>query len=254
MRLPFRSGAALSILIAAGVAGAAAWIWIVSERAGRAPCPLALSEADRLVLVTTPTMDGPSATLETFERASPSGPWRRRSGPEPAVVGQAGLGWGFTFRDKAVPGEPLKMEGDQRSPAGIFAIGKSFGFAATDRPDYVQLKPGVQICVDDPASLYYSQIVTRAEAGPEAKGEDMPAIPVYARGLAIDYKTSGAERAGSCIFMHIWKGEGAGTAGCVAAPESSIASLQDFAGKGRAAIAILAEGGKRRFPGCLPGP
>jgi hypothetical protein len=54
--------------------------------------------------------------------------------------------------------------------------------------------------------------------------------------------------------MHIWKGEGAGTAGCVAAPESSIASLQDFTGKGRAAIAILAEGGKRRFPGCLPGP
>ena len=81
----------------------------------------------------------------------------------------------------------------------------------------------------------------------------MPAVPLYARGLVVDYPTSRDEKAGSCIFMQIWKGEGAGTAGCVALPESSVASFQDFSGGGRTAITILAEGGKRRFPGCLPG-
>lgn len=152
-------------------------------------------------------MDGAAATLETFERDSPEATWRYRSGPEPAVVGEAGLGWGFTFRSEAQPGEPLKMEGDKQAPAGIFAIGAPFGFAPTDRPGYMQLKEGVQICIDDPASPDYSQIVARAEAGPEARGEEMAAIPVYERGLVVDYPTSREEKAGSCIFLHIWRGQ-----------------------------------------------
>lgn len=234
----------------AGLAAVAAWV--LPALAGESPCRSQLSAATRLVLVSTPTMDGAAATIETFERVSPKATWRHRSGPEPAVVGEAGLGWGFTFRGQAQAGEPLKMEGDKRAPAGIFAIGAPFGFAPTDRPGYMQLKEGVQICVDDPASPDYSQIVARAEAGPEARGEEMATIPVYERGLVVDYPTSREEKAGSCIFIHVWRGEGLGTSGCVAAPESTVASLQDFARAGKAVIAILPQSAQGRLPGCLP--
>jgi L,D-peptidoglycan transpeptidase YkuD (ErfK/YbiS/YcfS/YnhG family) len=240
----------LAMRVCAALAAAAAWV--LPALAGQPPCPSRLSEAIRLVLISTPTMDDAAATLETFERDSPEAPWRHRSGPEPAVVGEAGLGWGFTFRGKAQPGEPLKMEGDKRAPAGIFAIGAPFGFAATDRPGYMQLKEGVQICVDDPASPDYSQIVARAEAGPEARGEEMATIPVYERGLVVDYPTSREEKAGSCIFSHSWRGEGLGTSGCIAAPESTVASLQDVARAGKTVIAILPQSAQGRFPGCLP--
>ncbi|HSD92534.1 MAG TPA: hypothetical protein VLB11_05850 [Methyloceanibacter sp.] len=215
-------------------------------------CPPAIAEATRLLLVTTPDMDSVDATLTTFARETSAAPWERRSGPEPAVVGKAGLGWGLTFRDKAAPGEPLKLEGDKRTPAGIFAIGAPFGFAADDRPGYLQIKQGVQVCVDDPTSPFYSEIVTLAEAG-GASGEVMAEIPLYERGIVVDYPTSREARSGSCIFIHIWRGKGKGTVGCVAAPEPTVAAMQDFASpEGTSAIAILPETSKTRFPGCLP--
>lgn len=204
------------------------------------------------MLVITPTMNSARATLQTFERAAPDRPWQPRSDPQTAVVGKAGLGWGLTFRDAAAPGEPLKKEGDKRSPAGIFALGPAFGFGASDLPGYVQIKKGVQICVDDPGSPYYSEIVTRAEAGKGVSGENMGAIPLYRHGLVVDYPTSAKAKSGSCIFVHIWRGPGQGTAGCVAAPETAVEDLQDWAGHGGAVIAILPKGAKGRFPSCLP--
>lgn len=144
------------------------------------------------------------------------------------------------------------MEGDKQAPAGIFVIGAPFGFAPTDRPGYMQLKEGVQICIDDPASPDHSQIVARAEAGPEARGEEMAAIPVYERGLVVDYPTSREEKAGSCIFLHIWRGQASAPLGAWRRQNPRIASLQDFARAGKAVIAILPQSAQGRFPGCLP--
>jgi L,D-peptidoglycan transpeptidase YkuD (ErfK/YbiS/YcfS/YnhG family) len=188
-------------------------------------------------------MDSADATLATFVRETSAAPWQQHSGPGPAVVGKAGLGWGLAFRDKAAPGEKLKIEGDKRAPAGIFAVGAPFGFAPGDRPGYLQIEQGVQICVDDPASPFYSQIVTMAEAG-GASGEIMAEIPLYERGIVVDYPTSREARSGSgkATVKAPW-----------AASEATVAALQDFAGsEGKTAIAILPETGKARFPGCLP--
>jgi D-alanyl-D-alanine dipeptidase len=119
-------------------------------------------------------------------------------------------------------------------------------------PDICRSSRACRSGVDDPASPFYSQIVTMAEAG-GASGEIMAEIPLYERGIVVDYPTSREARSGSCIFIHIWQGNGEGTVGCVAAPEATVAALQDFAGsEGKTAIAILPETGKARFPGCLP--
>jgi len=215
-------------------------------------CPAPLAQATKLILVVTPSVDAPDATLATFERSSASTPWRARTDAEPAVVGKKGLGWGFPFRELAANGEPIKAEGDKRSPAGFYRLGQTFGFDANDRPNHLRLESGVHVCVDDLRSPHYNQIVSRAEAGAETSAENMREIPLYRHGIVVDYPTDRAAKAGSCIFVHIWRGAGQGTAGCVALPEASVAWLQDWARAGDAVIALLPETARERFGDCLP--
>lgn len=211
-------------------------------------CPAPLAGASRLVLVTTQGMDRVSAQLRRFERAGPGQPWLALGPSESAVVGRSGLAWGHGFRASAREGEPVKREGDGRSPAGIYRLGRGFGFPATARPGDLVLRPGASLCVDDPASADYNRIVP-LKAG--LKGEDMGAEPLYRRGLVIEYPSDAAARAGSCIFLHVWRSRAQGTAGCLALPEHRVAALQAFAAED-AVIAILPDAARARFPGCLP--
>lgn len=215
-------------------------------------CPPELARATRLVVVTTASMDDLHATLETFERAAPEAPWRRVSAAEPAVVGAAGLGWGGAHARLGSPGDPIKQEGDKRAPAGVFVLGATFGSDASARPGHVQLAPQMHVCVDDVASPHYGRIVTRAEAGAGTSGEEMWRIPVYQRGIIVDYPANAATRSGSCIFVHIWTSPDDGTSGCVAAPEATVARLQDWTSARPAAIAILPASARRRLASCLP--
>jgi L,D-peptidoglycan transpeptidase YkuD (ErfK/YbiS/YcfS/YnhG family) len=215
-------------------------------------CPQALREATRLIVVTTDTMETAVAEIETFERQGREAPWRRRSQAQPAVVGRNGLGWGIEFRRHGEHGGPIKNEGDGRSPAGIYRIGVPFGFAPAPHKRYMELKRDEHVCVDELKSAHYGRIVARSEAGPETSGEEMAAIPVYKRGIVVDYPARAIEKSGSCIFVHIWEGEGIGTSGCVAAPEATVAALQDFADEGKTAIAILPAAARAKASICLP--
>ena len=144
------------------------------------------------------------------------------------------------------------MEGDKRTPAGFFKIGKSFGFGTSDRQDYLRITPGMT-CVSDPRSPEYNTIVMRSDLGRSVRGEDMRSAPDYARGLLIDYPTDRKARAGSCIFMHLQLAGGVSTAGCIALPEPQLQAVQDHA-HGGAVIAILPRPALDRFKGCLPTP
>jgi hypothetical protein len=84
----------------------------------------ALHEAQRLVLVVADSFETEAATLQMFERGA-KGEWQAVSEPERAVVGERGVAWWPTFATYASTGEPLKVEPDLRSPAGIFPLGPS---------------------------------------------------------------------------------------------------------------------------------
>ena len=43
------------------------------------------------------------------------------------MIGRGGMGWSPFFVQLARRGEPIKVEGDKRAPAGIYRIGRSFG-------------------------------------------------------------------------------------------------------------------------------
>src|SRR5512147_1554871 len=81
----------------------------------RAASPL--DGSTQMVLVVTPAWDSTSGSLRRFERDDARGRWRQVGTAVPVVVGRTGIAWdgqlGF-----ARAGEPVKREGDGRSPAG----------------------------------------------------------------------------------------------------------------------------------------
>jgi L,D-peptidoglycan transpeptidase YkuD (ErfK/YbiS/YcfS/YnhG family) len=213
-------------------------------------CPRPIAEASRLVLVTTRSMDTELATMQLFTRRSPNKPWKRVSEAEPAVVGKAGLGWGYPFLDVKEGEEPEKVEGDKRTPAGFFRIGPSFGFAPSRRPGYIEIKSGETVCVEDPSSPFYNTITKRSDIG-SVEADDMRRSALYRSGLFVEYPSDRATRRGSCILIHLWSAPDLGTAGCVGLPEARVRALQDFSQAG-AVLAVLPETALERFASCLP--
>jgi L,D-peptidoglycan transpeptidase YkuD (ErfK/YbiS/YcfS/YnhG family) len=213
-------------------------------------CPAPLGSARRLALVVSPTMSSTTASLRRFERASPDAPWRPVGGPVGVLIGKRGVAWAYTFRDFAKRGEPMKIEGDKRAPAGFFAIGSSFGFAASALPGYLRIAEGTT-CIDDPASPAYNTVTSRASVGWKVHGENMWRVPEYRRGLLVEYPSNREARAGSCIFIHLRLPRKTGTSGCVAVPERQLVTLQNFA-QGGAVLAVLPKQALGRFKSCLP--
>ncbi len=235
---------AAALILAAGP-------FLLSVPAGAQTCPAPLTKALRLMTVTAPAMSSTAATLRLFERDTPAQSWRAVGEAEPAVIGRTGMGWSQFFRHLARTGEPIKVERDKRTPAGVYSVGRSFGTLPSTRRDHINVTPDT-VCVDDPSSPAYNRILSRGQVGPGVHVENMSRmLPMYRRGLVVDYQTDARRMAGSCIFIHVWKSPTTGTAGCVAVPEPRMEALQEFAGSSTA-IAILPEPALERLRGCLP--
>ena len=213
-------------------------------------CPAPLAGARKLVLVTALDMASANATLQRFNRPSPQAPWKADGGPVAALVGHNGMGWAHAFRAYAKDGEPIKVDGDKKAPAGFYRIGRPFGFQPSRLRDYLRLAEGT-VCVDDPHARAYNTITNRAKVGNRVHGENMSRVPDYAHGLVVDYPTDAKARAGSCIFIHAWLPGKTGTAGCVAVRTPAVLKLQDFAQDG-AVLAVLPKQALDRFKECLP--
>lgn len=234
----------------AGVAVAAALAG-VPQQAFAQSCPAPLANATRLVLVTAATMKDTQATMRLYDRTSPGDTWRPRGAIEPAVIGKSGMAWSRFWQQLARRKEPIKVDGDKRAPAGIYSIGRSFGILESSRANYLQVTPDT-ICVDDPSSPAYNTIASRARVGPKVHAENMSqAVPMYRRGLLVNYPTDAKRKAGSCIFIHVWRSSTTGTAGCVAVPEARVEALQDFS-EGGAVLALLPRQALGRLTGCIP--
>ena len=228
-----------------------AFVMLIAPQATWAQsCLEPLASARRLVLVVADTPSSTTATVERFERETPNAPWQLSGGAASAIIGHKGLGWAYAFRGFARNGEPVKVEGDERAPAGFYKIGRSFGFTVSDRANYMRITEGTT-CVDDLSSRAYNTITTRAEVGSKVHGENMWRVPEYARGLLVEYPTNRKARAGSCIFIHLQLPGKTGTSGCIALPEPQLEALQDFSTDG-AVLAVLPRQALSRFKGCLP--
>lgn len=220
----------------------------------RVSCDGVLEGTRQIVVVLADTMNSAEAEIRVYRRddGADAPVWRRVDGPFRAVVGRSGLGWGAGFEALQHDGEPLKREGDKRSPAGFYRLGTNFGLVPQALPGHLRLVKDEHICVDDTGSPHYGKIVSRETAGAETSGEEMADIAVYKRGIVVEYPIDRANKSGSCIFFHIWSGEGEPTVGCVASSEAEIARLQRINADADTAVLIWPRSAMDRLPRCLP--
>lgn len=194
--------------------------------------PGRIDHSTQLIVVTTPSWDAVGGTLQRYERETPADNWHHVGQSISVVVGQRGMGWGIGLAPIAVrrAADPLKHEGDHKSPAGIFSLGTSFGLsparpAAWNMP-YLALNPGIE-CVDDAHSKFYNRVVDRKTVTPDwNSSEHMRSIGKYYRwGIVINQNPENEPQKGSCVFLHVWGGDGEGTEGCTAMDQSQIESI-----------------------------
>jgi D-alanyl-D-alanine dipeptidase len=182
-----------------------------------------------VIVVTTPGWNNVDGTLRRF--AKHDGHWQPVGDKSPIVVGKSGLGWDGITEILSAPAQPIKKEGDGRSPAGIFKITELFGFdpSLDAKLAYRPLTEFIE-CVDDASSQSYNQIVDVKDIPhPDwNSSEKMRTIDVYRLGAVVDYNSPKVPGAGSCIFLHIWKGPGHGTAGCTAMEQASVQEVTSW--------------------------
>jgi L,D-peptidoglycan transpeptidase YkuD (ErfK/YbiS/YcfS/YnhG family) len=204
-----------------------------------ASAPSVLTGAQQLVVVTTPSWNATTGTLRQFERDDDRQAWRPTGAVVPVVVGRTGLAWGDESLASAV-GQPVKHEGDGRSPAGAFPLDTAFGFAPAGelswmRLPYVALQPGSD-CVDDEASAYYNTVVDKAIV-PRVdwnSAEHMREIAQYRLGVIVGYNAAPPRKGrGSCIFLHIWSGPSSTTAGCTALDVGALGAVMHWLDRAR---------------------
>lgn len=189
-----------------------------------------VNRALQLVVFVAPDWNTTSGSLRRFERPSAEAPWTPVGAVVPAVVGRTGLAWS----DSALVsggGQPVKHEGDGKSPAGVFPLDTTFGFASRPemswlRMPYVPLGPGSD-CVDDVASVHYNTVVDRSSMARVdwTSAEHMREVTPYRIGVIVGYNAPPQSGRGSCIFLHIWGGPASSTAGCTALDAGKLEEL-----------------------------
>jgi L,D-peptidoglycan transpeptidase YkuD (ErfK/YbiS/YcfS/YnhG family) len=176
------------------------------------------------LLVLTPDWDAVEGSMFLFERQHIEAAWQQVEDPIPVDIGRKGMGWGRGVHPAIEPrSNPVKKEGDLKTPAGIYALGPVFGYP--EKPDNLKMDflliDDQLECVDDPLSLYYNQFVRPVEGEvKEWKSSEQMTHPLYCCGLVIAHNTQPpVPGLGSCIFMHCLRTKGFGTAGCTAMEE-----------------------------------
>lgn len=185
----------------------------------------------QLLVVVTADWEAVQGELRRYE-GSP-GAWEPVGAPIPIVVGQKGLGWARRAPERADFEGPVKVEGDKKSPAGQFELGPAFGYAAkpgtVDWP-YV-LVDEATMCIEDADSKVYNQIIDARTTAPDYSSTDRMrrTDDLYEWGVWVYHNFPDPEpAAGSCIFLHVWRKNDAGTAGCTAMDKGQMRALIEW--------------------------
>jgi L,D-peptidoglycan transpeptidase YkuD (ErfK/YbiS/YcfS/YnhG family) len=168
-------------------------------------------DSSQVLLVMGEELSGSTAMLYALEKRG--GSWCTAFPPLPALIGRNGF---------APPGE--KKEGDVRTPSGVFALKRAFGYAAEidTRLSYRQAGDS-DIWVDDSNSPDYNCWGRKGETSATSFEQMKMNDDRYKYGIVIEYNTDPVVKgAGSAIFIHVLLRDNLSTLGCVALAESDI--------------------------------
>jgi len=189
------------------------------------------ADVTQLVIAIAPDWDAPRGKLARFERSADG--WRAVSVSIPVQLGRNGLAWGRGVLGMGEPGRQ-KVEGDLRAPAGVFAIGKVFGYAAALPAGadvalpYHQVTPA-DAWIEDPALPDYNRhvVVDLTNPPPWFARERMHLDdPAFRWRVEIRHNADPPEPgAGSAIFLHVRRGANRLTAGCTTMAGDELVAL-----------------------------
>jgi L,D-peptidoglycan transpeptidase YkuD (ErfK/YbiS/YcfS/YnhG family) len=168
-----------------------------------------LDRHSRQAVTVFPASEGPSASLVAWEYRDDL--WQPLFATA-AVIGRSGF----------VPAAE-KREGDGGTPRGVYPLSLIFGYAAAaDTAMPYRRITADDYWVDDPNSPQYN---TWVSGTPQAASWEtmLREDGLYRHGIVVEYNTRPVIAGkGSAIFIHIWRGPGEPTAGCVALAESDL--------------------------------
>ena len=198
----------------------------------------AIARSRQLVVVTTPAWDAKTGVLQRYARAA--GGWQPVGTAVKIVVGASGLAWGLGLHGGSGGlDEPRKMEGDGRAPAGIYALTRVLGklSAPTSGLPSTKVEQGA-VCVDDVTHPEYNHLLPAGTPKSWKSAEQLVRKDwLYDLIVVVDQNHAEARAAevtagtdplnpvagrGSCVFLHVWRKEGSGTAGCTAMETSDL--------------------------------
>lgn len=185
----------------------------------------------QILLVHSSSWSASVGTLDRYERHV-ADRWSRVGTPVAVSLGRHGMAWGRGLQEPEDHG-PSKREGDGKSPAGVFMLARAFG-AADALPDGAHGFPYQRTltstyCVEDVRSVAYNQIIDGREVTPrswEKWSELRRADGLFDWGIVVRQNAPDVRRgAGSCVFLHIWRGANVPTAGCTAMARDDIEAI-----------------------------
>ena len=82
----------------------------------------------QIVLSVSASWDATNARVRRYERSSVEAPWTAAGEAVGGSLGRTGLAWGKGLHRAGLEG-PIKREGDEKSPAGLFDLRLATGYA-----------------------------------------------------------------------------------------------------------------------------
>jgi len=177
----------------------------------------------QMLLVRSVSWSANVGTLQRYLR-EPNASWQAVGEALQVNLGKRGMAWGRGLH--AAQAGPSKVEGDNRTPAGVFRLGSLFGYApdrpANAAPKYPYIHIGVStVCIENPQSPLYNEIIDAAPTAPMLRADG-----VFRLGFVIEQNAPDTVAgAGSCVFFHVQRGPAQPTHGCTSAPLPQVQSL-----------------------------
>ena len=190
------------------------------------------SAARQAVVVTTKDWAYVQGNAQLFERGTVKDEWKPVGERFSIVVGKNGMAWsdGLNELPSAAENLLMKIEGDGKSPAGIFSLSSAFGTIAKNEKiklPFTKLEEWTE-CVDDVNSKHYNRIVNRMQVGVfdwKSSEKMLEIVPQYDLGVFVEHNSEKQKGAGSCIFLHVWTNNATGTAGCTAMAKADMEKI-----------------------------
>lgn len=196
------------------------------------------ADTQQIIIGIAPDNNTSQATLSIHEKSNSS--WRQVGDAWRGRLGRNGLAWGIGLHPANLEGLK-KIEGDGRSPAGIYRIGSDAGFVFGYSPTIKKL-PSLpykkittrDLWVEDPNSPLYNRhiLLTRDPQSTWEKDAQMRqndhahSLKLFIAHNQATSKQRAIPNAGSSIFFHIWRDAGnKPTAGCTTMDEVKLKEM-----------------------------